>query len=153
MSRKATLTALAGAVVLALGAQDTPQQPAPANTGTVIRTETKLVLVDAVVTDKKGDYIRGLMAKDFKVLEDNKEQTIQSFSYEADPASPSNQQQRYLVLFFDNSTMNYGDQARARDAAAKFIDKNAGPNRPMAIVNAKSSVREGASTGASWRVT
>jgi VWFA-related protein len=136
----ATLTGLAGALVLALGAQDTPQQP-PINTGTVIRTETRLVLVDAVVTDKKNNYVRDLTAKDFKVLEDNKEQTIQSFSYEADPASPSGQQQRYLVLFFDNSTMNFGDQARARDAAAKFIEKNAGPNRLMAIVNFGGSIQ------------
>ncbi|MGP8246163.1 MAG: VWA domain-containing protein [Bryobacteraceae bacterium] len=129
----ATLTGLVGAFVLALGAQDTPQQP-PINTGTVIRTETRQVLVDAVVTDKKNNYVRDLTMKDFKVLEDNKEQAIESFSYEADPASPSGQQ-RYLVLFFDNSTMNYGDQARARDAAARFIEKNAGPNRLIAIVN------------------
>jgi VWFA-related protein len=140
MLRMATRTGLIGAFVLALGAQDTPQQP-PINTGTVIRTETRQVLMDAVVTDKKNNYVRDLTIKDFKVMEDNKEQTIQSFSYEADPASPSSQQQRYLVLFFDNSTMSYGDQARARDAAAKFIDKNAGPNRLMAIVNFGGSIQ------------
>jgi hypothetical protein len=32
-----------------------------------IRTETRLVLVDTVVTDKKGNYIRDLAQKDFKV--------------------------------------------------------------------------------------
>jgi VWFA-related protein len=140
MRSAATLTGLVGALALALGAQDTPQQ-APINTGTVIRTETRQVLVDAVVTDKKNNYVRDLTAKDFKVLEDNKEQSIESFSYEADPAAPSDRQQRYLVLFFDNSTMNYGDQARARDAAAKFIAKNAGPNHLMAIVNFGGSVQ------------
>ena len=31
--------------------------------------------------------------------------------------------------------MDYGDQARARQAATKFIDTNGGPNRLMAIVN------------------
>ena len=64
MLRMATLTGLAGALVLALGAQDSPQQP-PINTGTVIRTETRQVLVDAVVTDKKNNYVRDLTAKDF----------------------------------------------------------------------------------------
>ena len=44
------------------------------------------------------------------------------------------------MLFFDNSTMEAGDQVRARDAAAKFIDTNAGPNRLMAIVNFGGSV-------------
>jgi VWFA-related protein len=106
---------------------------APADSG-VIRTETKLVLVDSVVTDKKGNYVRDLTAKDFKVWEDGKEQTIKSFSSESDPATGPNQK-HYLVLLFDNSTMNFGDQARARDAAAKFIDSNGGPNRLMAIAN------------------
>jgi len=111
------------------------QQPAPSDSGNVIRTETKVVLVDAVVTDKKGAYKRDLTEKDFKVWEDNKEQKITSFSFEADPASPNNSQKRYLVLFFDNSTMDFGEQARARQAATKFIESNAGPNRVMAVVN------------------
>ncbi len=110
------------------------QAPA-ADSGSVIRTETKLVLVDTVVTDKKGNYIHDLTAKDFKVWEDNKEQQVKSFSFEAGAASPSNLQKHYLVLFFDNSTMEIGDQARARQAASKFIDTNGGPNRLMAIVN------------------
>jgi VWFA-related protein len=115
-------------------AQQQDAQPA-ADSGSVIRTETKLVLVDAVVTDKKGAYISDLTAKDFKVWEDKKEQSIKSFSFEADPNSPLASQKRYVVLFFDNSSMNFGDQAQARKAAAKFIETNAGPNRLMAIVN------------------
>ena len=105
------------------------------DSGAVIRTETKVVLVDTVVTDKKGNYVRNLTAKDFKVWEDNKEQTIKTFTFESDPNSPVNTQRRYIVLFFDNSTMNPGNQAQARQAAAKFIDSNSGPNRMMAIVN------------------
>lgn len=109
--------------------------PLPADPNTILRAETSVVLVDAVVTDKKGNYVRDLKQKDFKVWEDNKEQAIKSFSFEADPASPLNSQPRYLVLFFDYSTMNFGDQAVARKAAVSFIDANAGPNRLMAIVN------------------
>src|ERR1700733_3456048 len=112
-----------------------PAAPLPADPNNVLRVETNVVLVDAVVTDKKGNYVRDLKQKDFKVWEDNKEQTIKSFSFEADPASPLNNQPRYMVLFFDNSTMNFGEQAQARKAAASFIDANAGPNRQMAIVN------------------
>jgi VWFA-related protein len=114
------------------------QQPKPdavPDSGAVIRTETKVVLVDTVVTDKKGNYVRNLTAKDFKVWEDNKEQTIKTFTFESDPNSPANSQRRYIILFFDNSTMNPGNQAQARQAAAKFIDSNSGPNRMMAIVN------------------
>jgi len=107
---------------------------APENSGAVIKTETKLVLVDTVVTDKKGAYIHDLESKNFRVFEDNKEQPIKSFSFEAGSSSSSNDK-HYLVLFFDNSTMEFGDQARARQAATKFIDTNGGPNRLMAIAN------------------
>jgi hypothetical protein len=91
--------------------------------------------VDTIVTDKKGEYIPNLTAKDFKVWEDNKEQTIKSFSFESGVGNSANPQRRYIVLFFDNSTMDFSAQAQARQAAGKFIDANAGPNRMMAIVN------------------
>jgi len=122
-------------VVLWMGGAVAQPQDTTAPAPPTIKTETRLVLVDTVVTDKKGQYIHDLTAKDFKVLEDNKEQTISSFSFEADPASPTNSQKRYLVLFFDNSAMGFPEQAQAREAAAKFIDANTGPNRLTAIVN------------------
>jgi hypothetical protein len=109
------------------------QEPAPQtpdNSAPVMRAETRLVLVDTIVTDKKGNYIRDLTTKDFRVWEDNKEQSVTSFSFETDEGSPTNPQKRYLVLFFDNSTMDASDQMRARQAAAKFIDDNAGPQPP-----------------------
>lgn len=111
--------------------------PAPAQTsGPVIRAEARLVLIDTVVTDKKGNYIRDLVAKDFRVWEDNKEQSLTTFSYESDAASPNRSRQHYLVLFFDISTMAATDQMAARQAAVKFLDANAGdPNRLIAIVN------------------
>lgn len=118
-----------------IGRAQQPSAATPEQSSTIIRAETRLVLVDTVVTDKKGNYIRDLRMKDFRVWEDNKEQQIKTFSFEADPAAPVRDQQHYLVLFFDNSTMSYGDQAYARQAALKFIDANAGPNRQMAIAD------------------
>jgi VWFA-related protein len=121
-----------------------PQQTTPSEasneTFPTIKAETRLVLVDSVVTDKKGNYVRDLTAKDFRVWEDNKEKPITSFSFGVDPASPERSQQKYLVLFFDNSTMDFGDQAKARQAAGQFIDANAAPNRPMAIVDFGGSI-------------
>jgi VWFA-related protein len=112
-----------------------PAAQAPASDTATIHAETRLVLVDTVVTDKKGNYIRDLTIKDFKVWEDNKEQAIKSFSLEDDNAAPEKAQKHYLVLFFDNSTMDVGDQMQARQAAAKFIDANAAPNRLIAVVD------------------
>jgi VWFA-related protein len=126
---------LSSFLFLALYSAAQQQTPLPADPNTVLKVETNVVLVDAVVTDKKGNYLRDLKQKDFKVWEDNKEQTIKSFSFEADPASPLNSQPRYMVLYFDNSTIGFGEQAMARKAAVSFIDANAGPKRLMAIVN------------------
>lgn len=111
------------------------------STPTVIRSETRLVLVDAVVTDKKGNYVTDLTQKDFEVLEDNKKQSVKTFAFEADPNSPLNNQKHYLVLFFDNASAGYGDQIQARNAAAKFIDGNTGPNKYIAIANFTGSLR------------
>src|SRR5580704_14045798 len=112
------------------------QQPsaAGADDAGVIPAETRLVVVDTVVTDKKGEYVRDLTQKDFKVWEDGKEQPVTSFSFE-ESANSTNPQPHYLVLFFDDSTMDMGDQTRARDAAAKFIDANAGPDHLIAIAD------------------
>ncbi|HUO30957.1 MAG TPA: VWA domain-containing protein [Bryobacteraceae bacterium] len=126
---------LAAVILLAGAARAQQANPQPSGSLPVIKAETRVVLVDAVVTDKKGAYVHDLEQKDFKVWEDNKEQTVTSFSFEASPNSPNNNQQHYLVLLFDNATMSVSDQVRARQAAAQFIDANAGPNRLMAILN------------------
>jgi VWFA-related protein len=117
-----------------------PPPASQSNDTTVFHAETRLVLVDAVATDKKGNYIRDLTQKDFKVWEDGKEQAITSFSFEENTGSSSSQP-RYMVLFFDNSTMDFGDQAKARDAAAKFIDANAGPGRLIALADFGGTVK------------
>jgi VWFA-related protein len=115
-----------------------PQPPA------VIKSETKLVVVDVVVTDKKGAYVHDLTAKDFHLWDDNKEQTIQSFALEsaasANTAGAASQTD-YMVVAFDYAGMDAGDQIRARQAAARFIDANAGPDRRMAVANIDAGLR------------
>src|ERR1700730_12971612 len=114
-----------------------PQPDAPNQaSNVVIKKESRLVLVDAVVTDKKGNYIRDLSKSDFKVYEDNKEQAISSFSTGADAAATqANGQRRYLILFFDNYTMQAPDQIQARNAANKFIAANANADHLTAVVD------------------
>src|SRR2546422_7666450 len=128
--------------------QGQPAPPPPQTAATaeqqpvvVIKKESKLVLVDSVVTDKKGNYIRDLTQNDFKVFEDNKEQAVSTFSTGADAATQANGQRRYLILFFDNSTMAAPDQIQARSAATKFIAANAGPDPLMAVVDFGGSLR------------
>ena len=128
-----------GLLLLALGAALLSAQEGPS--GPIIRAEKKLVLVDVVVTDKKGDYVHDLTVKDFRVWEDKDEQTIETFSSEADPASPASKQNHYLVLFFDNTSMSAAEQIQARQAALKFVDKNTSPNRLIAVVNFGGSLK------------
>ena len=122
-------------------APQTPQAAPAESAGVVIKKETKLVLVDAVVTDKKGKYVRDLKQSEFKVYEDNKEQAISSFSSGAEAAVQPNGQRHYLILFFDNSTMAAPDQIQARGAAQKFIEANASPDSLMAVVDFAGSLR------------
>src|SRR5690242_21746108 len=112
-----------GAALPAARAQD---QPPPQDSAKpqdelakspVIKKESRLVLVDAVVTDKKGNYVRDLTQNDFKVFEDNKEQQVSSFSTGAEIKAQESAQKHYLILFFDNSSMQTPDQIQARSAA------------------------------------
>ena len=101
----------------------------------MIQSETRVVLVNAVVTGKKGEYVHDLTAKDFRVWEDNKQQTIQSFSLESagDQAASAAPRTSYLVLVLDYAGMDGGDQIRARQIAAGFIDANTGADRMLAV--------------------
>ncbi len=129
-------------IVMAIAYAATAQQAAPQNTPEatpVITKEAGLVLVDTVVTDKKGNTIRDLKASDFRVWEDNKEQPVKNFSFENDGSNDN--RKHYMVMFFDNSTMDIGDQAKARDAAMKFLDSNTGANRYIAVVDFGGTLR------------
>jgi VWFA-related protein len=143
--------ATAWLVAAEVRAQQSPSSEQPSATAApaatagqqpIIKKESNLVLVDAVVTDKKGNYVHDLTEKDFKVYEDNKEQPISSFSSGADVAIQANNgQRRYLILFFDNSSMAAPDQIQARAAATKFVDANAGPDHVMAVADFGGALR------------
>jgi VWFA-related protein len=94
---------------------------------TVIRTETRVVLVDAVVTDKSGNYVHGLSSKDFRVWEDNKEQKITGVAFQAEAAPP--QQKGNLILLFDNASMDSNNQILAKQAAVRLLELPGGEDR------------------------
>ena len=148
---------LGGFVALGTGEPALPQQassPAPSGSAgqaapappatpagsaasvSTIRRESNLVLVDTVVTDKKDHYIQDLEAKDFHVFDNGEEQKIVSFSHSSGVSAPNAPGgRRYIVLFFDDSTMSPSDQAYARKAAAQFIEKTASSDRLIAVID------------------
>jgi VWFA-related protein len=101
----------------------------------VIKSEAKMVLVDVIVTDKKKNYLKELTQKDFHVFEDGAEQSIASFSREADIKPDAPGRQRYMVLLFDDASMGPVGQMWERDAAAKFVESTASPTRRMAVMD------------------
>lgn len=53
--------------------------PDSGNAAATIKTQVRLVLVDVVVTNGKGEAVTGLHKDDFQILEDGKPQTISTF--------------------------------------------------------------------------
>src|ERR1700683_743693 len=107
----------------------------------IIKSQVRVVLLDSVVTDKKGNYIRDLTAKDFKVWEENKKQKKTSFSRADDPAAPDYSEKKYMVLFFDTSVRDFLNQVMVRQEAEKFIAANVASNRQIAVVDFSSALR------------
>ena len=125
---------LVGQAVISTAAYAQQSAETPNNAGVTIRAESRLVLVDVVVTDKKGGYVEDLTQKDFRVWQDDQEQKIASFSFGQSSSSPD-AQKRHLVLFFDDESMKASDQMLARAAAGKFLDANSRPGTYIAIID------------------
>lgn len=68
------------------------QEPAPAGHAPTLQVQSQLVVLDTVVTDSKGNVVRGLTKDDFVVYENGVRQTIRSFTTNAEqppvPATP-----------------------------------------------------------------
>jgi VWFA-related protein len=102
-----------------------------------------VVLADAVVTNKKGEFIHGLSQKDLKILEDSREQTITSFSFiRSRPCFARERSASLPHVLFDNATIDLPHQQPIRDAAAaQFVAANAGPRRLMSVVEYGPGIR------------
>src|SRR5208282_3766759 len=114
-----------------------------------IRASTRLVLVDVVVTDKKGQPITGLKAEDFTVEENGKKQKIASFSPPgADQKAPQpvppgllTNRPEYLkpagvptVLLLDAANSHFLDQAYGRGQMLKYVLEQSAGGSPMAVM-------------------
>jgi VWFA-related protein len=109
-----------------------------------VRVESSFVQLDAMVTDKDGNRIRGLKPENFRVLEDNVSQKIAAVDFfdvskavadvNAEPIyvslNSANDSQtlsairsshRLIVLFFDKSAMFPEDLLRAVNSAKDFV--------------------------------
>ena len=82
--------------------------------GDVLRVDTQLVTVPAVVTDKDGRSITGLRAENFAVFEDDKAQLITNFATTEAPFE--------IALLLDTSGSTRAELDLIRNAASKFLN-------------------------------
>jgi VWFA-related protein len=137
MWRSAPFTVLASLAALC---PPSPSQESAAPPRLTIRTESREVLVDAVVRDKKGKLVRDLGSGDFRVWDDGKEQAVTSFSVESPGVAPEKAQKHYLLLLFDNTSGSHTNLIAARRDTARFISAFAGPDRYMAVATFNGSL-------------
>jgi VWFA-related protein len=130
---------------------------------TTFTSASQLVVETVAVVDKNGRAVDGLSAKDFNVTENGVPQVIRFFEQQklADlpvsaPSEPENvhiydklsrtqisperpgstryKDHRLLALYFDMTAMPPGDQARALNAAVKFIKTQMTPADLIAVL-------------------
>jgi VWFA-related protein len=80
----------------------------------VVRIETQLVSVPAIVTDRTGRPLTGLRAEDFQIFEDGRSQKISNFSTTEAPFE--------VALLLDTSGSTREDVGLIRRAALAFVE-------------------------------
>jgi len=144
---------LAFVLILALFTQPLPvlAQNASADVPPItIRSSTRLVLVDVVVTDKKGQAVTGLKAEDFTVEESGKKQKVAIFVPPGVDNGPkptpapegilSNRPENVrpagvpTILLLDALNSPFKDQAYARSQMLKYVTEQAQAGKPIAVL-------------------
>ena len=110
--------------------------------GDVVRVETQLVSVPAVVTNRSGRPLTGLRAENFVLFENGQQQKITNFATTEAPFE--------IALLLDTSGSTRVDVGLIRDAANAFIDALR-PGDRVAIV-AFNTARQGQSVAAKVEV-
>ena len=133
---------LASAAALAAqeGQKPAPPKPAASAETPTFPAQIEQVIVDVVVTDKKGNPIRGLKREDMSVTEDGVPQQIASFEAVQVPDQPSagappppprvsvntapgERRGRTFVILFDDMNITPWRANQAKAAVASFLEK------------------------------
>ncbi len=96
------------------------------DSGAVIRTDVRLVVLHATVLDKSGHFVTNLSKDAFTVMENGARQEIRKFKREDVPVS--------MGLIIDNSGSMRDKRARV-EAAALALVKDSNPDDEVFIVN------------------
>jgi VWFA-related protein len=138
-----------------------PSPPAAQIPPPVFRATSRLVLLDVVVTDHRGNFIPGLKVSDFTILEDKRPQQISAFASHSPSATPApsfssvqllphqytnftsfkhESDRPVTVVLMDILNTSGLDQAYARNQMIEFL-KYLPPGRPVALFALTSKLR------------
>lgn len=125
------------------------------------RLEVKYVEVDAVVVDKKGDFVNSLQAGDFQLFEDGKPQAITNFGlveipveraeaplFVRQPIEPDVQSNikpfngRVYMIVLDELHTEAMHTPWVRAAARKFIERSLGANDVAAVTSTQGAAAQ-----------
>ncbi len=128
----------------------------------VMKAVTRMVVVDVVATDKKGEPISGLKQSDFSIVEDGKEQAIKVFMFQHPVATgasagsastqsnlppnvytniPSYKPDRALnVILLDGLNTAMPNQAYVRDQMIRYLERMP-DDRPVAVYTLGTKLR------------
>ncbi len=143
-------------------AQNSAQVSNAPQGGFILKANAELVLTNVVARDAKtGEVLKGLKQSDFKIYENGKEQSIDTFDFESvDMARPLNEatvsglaagptgskavvvakpeelrNHRLIVMFFDLTSMQPEDLERSVEAAQAFLRTKLQPADLVALVS------------------
>ncbi len=154
--------AIASALILNLATSPTilsAQQTSADVPVITIRTSTRLVVVDVVVTDKKGQPKLGLKPEDFTIEENGKKQKISVFAPPTGGTTPasapvavppgvlSNHPEHIgpagppTVLLLDALNSPFKEQAYARSQMLQYVAEQSQAGNPMAVVTLSDRLR------------
>jgi VWFA-related protein len=143
---------------LAAGPASLSAQQAPTDIPDItIRTNTRLVVVDVVVTHKNGQPVTGLKAENFTLEENGKKQKVSVFAAPGSAAGParapapagilSNHPENVepagvpTVLLLDAANSQFRDQAYARSQMLKYVVEQGQHGHPMAVLTLTDRLR------------
>jgi len=114
------------AVVVVRGQQTKPPAATTDETGTIFRSDTRLVVCHTTVVDKNGHLVTDLAQQAFTVFENGVTQPIKSFKREDVPVS--------MGLIIDNSGSMRDKRAKV-EAAAVTLAKDSNKDDEVFVVN------------------
>jgi VWFA-related protein len=144
------MAALIMSTLVAAPAHLISQQSATDVPSITLRANTRLVVVDVVVTDKKGQAVTRIKADDFTVEENGKRQKVSVFvppasanrmpPASAPPGILSNRPENVgpagvpIVLVLDAANSPFEQQAYARSEMLKYVAEQGKSGHPMAVL-------------------